>query len=579
MEQLENTTIDRRMLTKTLHNFAILLELSGANPFKVRAIIHAAETIEHLDGETVRLADIIQLAGIGKGIRTLVEEFACTGSFAEYRSILQHVPESLLEVTQLRGLGAKKVRLLWKELGVESINDLEKAAKAGKIATLKGFGAKTQANILQAIAEYREACTRFHVHTATYEAERLSEKFRRCHSVRSAEIVGELRQGEETVSQIVILLATQHFEQIVECCAHDEECSSGHWDGVTLLMTSTRGIPTRVQCVAPESFIIELHRYSSSLKFHTELLNKLANAISTSVSLSSEEELYHCAGIPYVPPELRYDPSVLTDNTLLQRLPSLVSMKDIRGAVHVHTTWSDGRHSIRQMAERARALGYEYIAICDHSRSASYANGLSEERVKCQHEEIDKLNAERIGIRILKGIESDILPDGSLDYPDSLLETFDIVVASVHSALTMTREVMTERIKRALEHPSTTILGHPTGRLLLKRRGYEVDWDCILETAYKHGKILEINANPYRLDISADIAAKAYQAGIALAINTDAHSCEDLGYMRFGLSVARRAGIPASAVVNTYSWKKIVQYMRERKMFLTKSDSAFPHTL
>lgn len=552
-------------LVSVLYDLATLLDILDENPFKIRAIVSAARALEDADLTMLGLEEMLVLPGVGKGTGELIAEFQETGSIAQYHELLRRVPESVLEMTRLRGLGAKKVRLLWQELGIFSIADLSAACEMGRVAAQKGFGAKTQTNILEAIAQYRASESRFHQHKASREAEHLCKQIRTLEGVLAVEICGELRRGQETVSQIELLVCCSESDTVrLQASALLPEYINATPNeitpnAVTLKETLVRGtteygIPVVVEFATPSAFPLRFHELCSSAYFHAALLNLRASKNASSLAVRHEEDLYEQAGLPFFSPELRTNPEVLTDDAFRQKLPTLVEMRHLRGTLHVHTTWSDGKHSVRQMAERARKLGYEYIALCDHSKTAVYANGLSEERVKRQHEEIDALNAENVGIRILKGIESDILADGALDYSDRVLETFDIVVVSVHSSFSMTPEAMTARLVRALEHPATTILGHPTGRLLLKRKGYTFDMDAILETAQKHGKIIEINANPYRLDFSAENAARADAMGITLSINTDAHNCDDLEFMRYGVQVARRAGISSASILNALAW-------------------------
>lgn len=571
----QNTSVVMEALVSVLFDVATLLEILDENPFKIRAIQSAARALEDADLTALGLEEMLALPGVGKNTGELIAEFHEIGSIAQYHELLQRVPESVLEITRLRGLGAKKVRVLWQELGILSIADLHAACEAGRVAAQKGFGAKTQANILEAIAQRRAAEHRFHQHKASREAERLCQQIRALEGVSAVEICGELRQGEETISQIELLVccsesAVAHLQSAIMRLA---ELKDGAPNDASVRGTTENGIPVVLEFAAPSAFALRLHELCSTAAFHATLLNLRASQNASEntspntfdLSVQREEDLYEQAGLPFFPPELRINPEVLTDAAFHQRLFTLVEMRHLRGTLHVHTTWSDGKHSVRQMAERARALGYEYIALCDHSKTAVYANGLSEERVKRQHEEIDALNAEDLGIHILKGIESDILADGSLDYSDAVLETFDIVVASVHSSFTMTPEAMTLRLIRALEHPATTILGHPTGRLLLKRKGYTFDIDAILETAQKHNKIIEINANPYRLDFSAENAAKADRMGIMLSINTDAHNCDDLELMRYGVQVARRAGISSGSILNALGWDEFRQRVQQSR--------------
>ncbi|MBD1210069.1 MAG: DNA polymerase/3'-5' exonuclease PolX [Ignavibacteria bacterium] len=555
-------------LVSVLFDIATLLEMLDENPFKIRAIQSAARALEDADLTALGLEEILALPGVGKGTGELIAEFHETGSIRQYHELLQRIPESVLEVTRLRGLGAKKVRVLWQELGILSIADLHAACESGRVAAQKGFGAKTQTNILEAIAQYRTAESRFHLHRATREAERLCKQIRPLAGVQGVEICGGLRCGEETVSHIELWLCClpEDVPRLQTEIANLPEIShiTTH-NAVSMQFSTPSGIPTTIEFSPRSAFSLRFHALSSDEHFHAALLQYCLSKNVATLSAESEEDLYRQVGLPYIPPELRSNPDVLLRSDIHAAVTNLVDISHLRGTLHVHTTWSDGKHSVRQMAERARALGYEYIAICDHSKTAVYANGLTEERVKRQHEEIDALNAENVGIHILKGIESDILSDGALDYSDAVLETFDMVVASVHTAFTMTPEAMTARLMRALQHPATTILGHPTGRLLLKRKGYTFDINAILETALKHKKIIEINANPHRLDFSAENAAKAHRMGITLSINTDAHNCDDLELMRYGVLVARRAGIRSDAILNSLGWEEFRERIQQSR--------------
>lgn len=548
-------------LLALLYDIATLLELLDDNPFKIRAIQNAARVLEDIDTSQLSVQELLALPGVGKATGELIAEFIETGSISQYHALLEKVPETVLEITRLRGLGAKKVRTLWLELGVQSISDVQHAAESGKIAALKGFGAKTQANILEAIEQYRSAEHRFYLHKASREAERLREILLAFEGVLRVEITGDVRQTEETISQIVLIVTTDNItlvQEQIQGTSKDlvQSVWEESWEGNAVMRcTSTNGIPVLVEFLPKEQVVMRLHEHSSSKAFHEVLLRRLVEKGVLIQEMASEEEMYSKAGLPYIPPELRFNPALLEDSALQSRIVNLVELQHLRGTVHVHTTWSDGKHTIRQMAERAKNLGYEYIGICDHSKTAVYANGLSEERVKRQHEEIEALNEENLGIHILKGIESDILTDGSLDYSDAILETFDFVVASIHSAFTLSPEAMTARIVRAIEHPATTILGHPTGRLLLKRKGYTFDWEAVLQVAKEHNKILEINASPYRLDVNAEVAARAHKMGILISINTDAHNCDDLEQMRYGVQIARKAALPKTAIANAQSWQ------------------------
>ncbi|TAE25186.1 MAG: DNA polymerase/3'-5' exonuclease PolX [Candidatus Kapaibacterium sp.] len=577
-----NTPIDA--LLERLSAMATMMEMLDENQFKVRAMQAAVRSLEDANFEYLDLAAIAEVQGVGKGILGLIQEFAETGAMKDDVLLQEKVPASVLEMTQLRGLGAKKVRTLWQEVGVLSIDALSEAVNAGKIAQVKGFGAKTAANIAEAIQQYRSAKGQVHLHKAWAESERLCGILSALPKVLHAETVGEAAQGAETVRLLSILVSVElplpelsaQIQALSEFANFTVIENSAQTSPMLTLQGLTENeLPCQLILCTPENEGLVRHIATSSAEYHAAFVKFLTEKSSESSITpdvwADEVRMYSEVGIQIIPPELRINARVWSNDDEVRkignRVQELVQAQQIRGMLHVHSTWSDGKHTIRQMAERAQMLGYEYLAICDHSKTAVYAGGLTEERVKAQHEEIDRLNEELRGIagegthpfRILKGIESDILRDGSLDYSDAVLETFEVVVASVHSSFSLDRDTMTDRVCRALEHPATTLLGHPTGRLLLMRKGYELDMEAVLDTAKAHGKALEINASPYRLDLTAEHAALAEAWGVPLAINTDAHNMDDLSNMRYGLQVARRAGLQALSVVNTLSCEELLQ--------------------
>lgn len=565
-----NTSIEA--LLGILSDMAIMLEMQDENQFKVRAMQAAVRSLDDANFEYLDLDAISTIPGIGKGTLALVREYAETGAIKEHQDLQAVVPPTVLEMTHLRGLGAKKVRTLWKELNITSIAELQTAVKEHRIVSAKGFGAKTEANIAEAIAQYLAAKGQFHLHKAWLESERICNLLETVPGIKALTIGGEAAQGAETVRSLVIVGACEDGAPIhsLLCeaplhagCTELEEIDGSENDNITLQGTSANGFATTIILANQHEYTLAAHKVTSSREYHTEILKRLEERIP-SHTWETMEQIYSTLQLPTIPPELRITPVILNKPNVADIVRNLATDKQMRGMLHVHSTWSDGKHTIRQMAEHAQKMGYEYIAICDHSKTAVYAGGLTEERVKQQHEEIDRLNDElqRLSpnaIRVLKGIESDILRDGSLDYSDTVLETFDVVVASVHSSFSLDKNTMTDRVCKALEHPATTLLGHPTGRLLLMRKGYELDMEVVLDTAKANNKAIEINANPYRLDLSAEHAALAEAWGVHIAINTDAHNMDDLGYMRYGLQISRRAGLQASSVVNALSLQEFCQ--------------------
>lgn len=537
-------------LIHILEDTATMLELAGENPFKARAYSSAARLIEeqgidiftHVKENTLR-----NVAGIGAGLREALTEYVHTGKFAEYEKLLKEIPSGVLDMTRLRGLGAKKVRSLHIQLGVNSIAELERACREDKLCEIKGFGKKSQETILKAIEMWRSSQGNFHQHKALTDAEAIVGFLKENKGFKNAEISGDLRRRAETVSELYIIAEgkSEDAEEVLKSQFELTE-KNGILEGGRSPMFE---IPFVIETTDKKNYVHRLHETTGSEEF-LKAFKKQFGEDFLKEAFKNEEELYEFLKIPFIEPELRESADVI-ELALKNGLPKLIEPKHMRGMLHCHSTWSDGHNTIREMALGAKALGYEYFAICDHSRTASYAGGLTIERVKAQHEEIDKLNDENLGITILKGIESDILPDGELDYPKSVLKTFDIVVASVHSSFTQSKESQTARIIKALENPYTTILGHATGRILLSRAGFDVDIEAIIDTAAEFGKIIEINANPYRFDLSWQNAKYAKERGVKIAINPDAHAVAELELTNLGIGIARKAGLEKSDIVNT----------------------------
>ncbi|HYF03787.1 MAG TPA: DNA polymerase/3'-5' exonuclease PolX [Patescibacteria group bacterium] len=549
-------------LIQILEDTATMLELAGENPFKARAYSSAAHILEEQQIDvfkSVKENTLRNVAGIGAGLREGITEYVHTGKFAEYERLLKEIPSGVLDMTRLRGLGAKKVRSLHIQLGVSSISELEQACRKDKLCDIKGFGKKSQETILKAIEMWRSSQGNFHQHKALMDAEAIVSFLKEQKGFKAAEIAGDLRRRAETVSELYIIAegkskeAGEVLKDQFELTEKNGILEGGH--------SPVFGIPFVVEITDRKNYVQRLHETTGSEEFLIAFRKQFGEDFLKK-PFKNEEELYEFLKIPYIEPELRESADIIK-LALQNKLPELIEPKHMRGMLHCHSTWSDGHNSIREMALGAKALGYEYFAICDHSRTASYAGGLTIERVKAQHEEVDKLNDEDLGIRILKGIESDILPDGDLDYPDAILKTFDIVVASVHSSFTQTRESQTARIIKALENPYTTILGHATGRILLSRAGFDVDIEAIIDTAAEFGKIIEINANPYRFDLSWQNAKYAKERGVRIAINPDAHAVAELELTNLGIGIARKAGLEKSDIVNTLSCDEFLKLVKK----------------
>jgi len=563
-------------LIELLENIALLLELSGENPYKAQAYARAARTLMGYEVDVHRAVaegTIRQLPGIGASLEAAITEYVQTGRISLYERLRQEIPEGLLELTQLSEVGPKRARQLYEQLGIASVEELEEACRQHRIAALKGFGPKREETLLAAIQAWKQSRGRLHLHTALREAQSWRERLLALPGVTQVIPAGVLRRYAETIGELTLVVVSPHPERLLKGLAKEipELRPVGQW---RLVAQGEKRVPVYCEIAPVDHAGWVLFRHTGSEEFvaavESELRERgfeptpqfLARRGGDAVPLRTEEELFALLGLPVIPPEIREGARILA-NVRREGLPPLVSRADFRGMLHVHSTWSDGKASIQQMAVAAKELGYSYIAICDHSPSAYYAGGLSRERLLQQHAEIDRLNSQKLGIRILKGAEVDILPDGSLDYPEDVLWQLDVVVASVHSHFKQSRHEITARILRALEHPAVHILGHATGRLLLSRPPYEVDMEAVLEAAVRWGKVVELNAQPYRLDVSWEVLSRWRERGILIAVNPDAHSPSELEYTEFGIALARKALFPPKQVVNTLTVEEFQSFCQK----------------
>ncbi len=562
-------------LVRLLKDSAVLMELNGENAFKSRAYANAARAIDRSDFDPAVSSenDIAGIPGVGKGIAESIREFMRSGTIAAHDELRQAVPAGLFEMTQLKGVGPKKILAINEALGIESIGELEYACRENRLVDLKGFGEKTQAKILESIEQWNLRKDNFHLGRAVENAEEILAALRVLDGVQRAELSGELRLVDETISAVDILVVGATPEALQQGLTDQLDDIEGRDDGIRGHGHS--GLPVNIQTVPAGLFTWRRHQ-DSAAPAYAERFAEIAAENKLTIGSeglkhdgrefhpAGDDELYAALGLQTVPAELRDDAANLNNNKEV-KFPTRVDDAAMRGMLHIHSTWSDGRDSLPDMALAAKELGSSYICFCDHSRSAFYANGLDAARLKQQHAEIDEFNTQGHGITVLKGIESDILPDGSLDYPDDVLATFDMIVASVHSVLNMARDAMTARLLRAVENPYTTILGHPTGRLLLARKAYDFDMDAVLERAAECGTVIEINANPHRLDLSWRNARRARDMGIKFAVNPDAHRRDDLRYVRYGLMIARKGGLGPDDIINTMDETQFRDFLAQQK--------------
>jgi len=561
---LRGWKVDNRAVADVLEEMVMLMDLKGENAFRTRAYANAARRIETMEETVQDLAEkgeLDSVKGIGKGLAAGISELLESGKMASLEKLRQSVPEGLVEMMDVPGLGSKKVRALYEEMQISDIDALAKACEAGEVEKLSGFGKKTAEKVLQGIAFLQEHRGRFLADTALNEAEKIRSFLAEQEGVIRVGVTGSIRRRCETTKDVDVVASTDDPAALGEVFAEYEEVWEVTGQGetkVSVILKSGMGADLRM--VVDEVFPFTLHHFTGSKEHNTQMRARAkARGLKMSeyglagdsgdVVCKDEEEIFGALGLSFVPPELREGLGEI-ERAETGAFEPLVTENDLKGTLHVHTSHSDGRASVEGMARAALALGHTYIGICDHSRAAAYAGGLTEERVRAQWDEIDQVQGELEGIRILKGIEVDIMSEGDLDFEDPFLAEFELVVASVHSRFGMSQAEATERIVKAVLNPNVHILGHPTGRLLLSRDGYPLDLRAVLDAAADTGTSVEVNANPRRLDIDWRHLAYAKAQGVMISINTDAHSTGGLEQMNYGVGIARKGGLTASDVLN-----------------------------
>jgi DNA polymerase (family 10) len=573
--------MDPRTAAHVLGQIAAHLELRGESTFKTRAYEQAAAALLGIDTDDLapplRSGELARTRGLGPATLSVVRDLVETGESSYLEQLRATTPPGLLDLLRVPGLTTARIHKLHETLGVDSLESLEQAIRDGRVAKLPRHGPKTAEKLLRGIEFLRARGTkRLYPHGAE-EGARLLAMVRSHPDVLAAELAGSLRRRRETVGDVDVVAACTRPEVVATSFANAPGVRSARGSGTgSVAITYVDGTCIDLHCVAPESFAIALWRATGSSEHLDAVAVKLAErgfALDGDrllderhgvVTIADEAALFERAGLAFVPPELREGRGEI-EAAAAGRLPTLLEAADIRGVLHCHSTWSDGKATIAQMADAARERGWSYIGITDHSQSAFYASGLSRDRVLAQHDEIDALNASRTDVRVLKGVEADILADGSLDYGDELLGRFDYVIGSVHSRFSMDRATMTARVLRALESPHLTILGHPTGRLLLSREPYAMDVEAVLEKAAEVGAAVELNADPHRLDLDWRHIPRARALGVPIEIGPDAHSPRGLDHMATGIGIARKGGLAASEVLNTRSADDVLAFARARR--------------
>jgi DNA polymerase (family 10) len=577
--------MDNKAIATLLHETADLLEIDGQDSFRVRSYRNAAEAIEALPQQISDLIlepkKLLEVPGIGKGMQANLLMLFKDGRIEAHAELLKKYRPSMLELLKIQGLGPKTIALIWSAYQVSDLEGVEKLAREGKIRTLPRMGEKHEAKLLKAIEDYRRIGGRFLLDKAEELAEKLTEYLLAIPGIEKVTPAGSLRRGRETVGDLDILVTgtgciedesrqelIQHllrFPGLMDVIAQGENKVS---------FRHRSGMQVDVRLLAPESFGAAMQYFTGSKAHNVALrqralkmgytLNEYSLATlagETPVARKTEEEIYKKLGLDFIPPELRENLGEI-EAAANHTLPVLIEQNDIRGDVHMHTVETDGRNTIEEMAEAASERGYEYMAITDHSKNLAFANGLTDERALAHIEKIRAVENKMSGIRIFAGIEVDILGDGTLDLSDSVLEQMDIVIASVHSLFNQDRATMTERLLKAIANPNTSILGHPSGRQLLRREAYPFDIDAVLKAAAKHRVAMELNSYPERLDLSDVNLRMAKQHGVKIVINTDSHHTSHMEKLRYGITQARRAWLTRDDVLNTLPLQKFAEAMK-----------------
>ncbi|GAB3503365.1 PHP domain-containing protein [Emticicia fontis] len=561
-------------IVETLEITAKLMELHDADELRVRVFTNAIYYMDKYTGDLAALdfGQLTQIQGVGKTMAGKILEIVNSGTLKELQELLANTPEGVIDMFKIKGIGVKKIKVLWKEVGIDNINDLQIACENGSLAKVKGFGGKTQESILQSITFVNSQAGKLRMDKAQALAEVIQQELEKYFA--KVEISGEVRRKSEIVESLLFLVTNEDnhagsfFTNLPESFVEDPKSSSPFtWRGAYL----DNKINLEIKWVANNQLLHKQFIYSADAHHlnHKNEKGQTLLKLSKAEGLKSEEEIYEKYGIPYIIPEMR-EGDFEFDWIQNRKNEDLVTWESLKGIMHNHSTYSDGRHSLEQMASYCQELGFEYLGIADHSQSAQYASGLLITKVQQQHAEIEQLN-KKLNVaggkpfKILKGIESDILGDGSLDYPDEVLASFDYIVASVHSNLNMTEPRANERLVRAIENPYTTILGHPTGRLLLSRQGYPIDYKLIIDACAANGVVIEINASPYRLDLDWRWIQYSLEKGVMLSINPDAHEMEGYHDMRYGVAVARKGGLTADMTFNALSLVEMEAYLAKKR--------------
>ena len=568
-----------KSIIEILKEIGTLLEIKGENPFKTNAYFNAAKTLsvtENLD-DIIKTKRLKQIKGIGEALSQKIEEYSETGRIAYYEELKKEIPPSLIELTAIPNLGPKKIKILYDELGITNAGELEYACKENRLVTLSGFGEKTQKKILKGIEFIKMHKGEFLYGDIFGISEVIRDRFKTIVKPEFVEICGSIRRKREVVKNVDILVCGEDRERLSSFFVSMPEIEEVTLKGDTKISCRLiTGIEADLRMVSEAEFPFALLYFTGS-KEHNIRLRDISKKKGWNLNeyglfdgdnpiyLHSEEEIYRALNLSYIPPELREDMGEI-EAAEEGMLPDLVMLDDIKGVFHIHTEFSDGMDSVEKMAYAAREMGFSYIGVSDHSKSAYYAGGLKVDDIYRQWEIIDELNESNKDFHIFKGIESDILPDGSLDYDEKILEGFDFVIASIHSNFNLKKDDQMKRILKAIENPYTNMLGHPTGRLLLSRDGYDVDMRTIIDAAAEYNVIIELNASPYRLDIDWRHLRYAKEKGVLISINPDAHSAGGLIEVLYGIGIARKGWQEKKDILNTRTILDIKDIFKNKRL-------------
>jgi DNA polymerase (family 10) len=573
--------VNNREVAEIFQNIADLLEIKGEEIYRVLAYRRASDAVRSL-GQSIEAVwkdgHLEEIPGVGKAISEKIDELLRTGDLEFYETLTTEIPPGLIDLLRVGDVGPKKAARFWKELGITSLDDLEAAAKAGKIRSLRGMGERSEKRIIESLEALKLRQTdRVLINQAWEIAMDLLGRLRELPSVEKAEIAGSLRRWRETVGDLDLIAASTDASSVMEAFLSFPQINRILGQGETKLSVELYdGLRTQLWVHPPSHFGTAL-QYATGSQAHNVRLRQLAKGVGLSLSehgfknddgseiiCEEEAEVYRILGLPWIPPELREDRGEV-EAALEDRLPKLITQEDLVGELHIHSDWSDGSCTMKEMVMAALEFGLQYLAITDHSQSLGVARGLDVDHLKQQRKEIDEIQQEMgEDIRILQGVEVEILADGRLDYSDEVLGELDLVIASIHTSLRQPRDIITARLIKAIRNPHVDMIAHPTGRLIGSRDPADLDMEAILETAAEHQVVLSINANPERLDLSDLHTRRAVELGCLLAVNTDAHHPEHLSFQQYGVCVARRAWVESGSVINSWPYDRVLKWLRAR---------------